>query len=170
MSSSSSPSPSPLPSSPPLLLPFLPFFPALSMNLRSGKPGTQKPDPRADLPPSSLFVMPCLQRHQLQNFLSTFRRDLGQGDTMEGCMCIRSRFISPASERWKEQPLQLADEEHRTLGNGAACPQRRASSPAENPLRSPPPSLELAGKQIWLGLPYDQEDRVPASQQGPSAC
>lgn len=33
--------------------------------------------------PSSLFLMACLQEHQLQGFPCTFRRDLGQGMSMK---------------------------------------------------------------------------------------
>lgn len=58
------------PSSPSLRLLFLLFFPALSMNLRKVREARDTETwPQSRHP--SLFLIPCLQRHQLQNFPST---------------------------------------------------------------------------------------------------
>lgn len=58
------------PSSPSLLLFFLLFFPALSMNLHKVREARDiETWPQSRHP--SLFLMPHLQRHQLRNFPST---------------------------------------------------------------------------------------------------
>lgn len=77
---------------------------------------------------------------------------------MECFICIRTHFISPASVRWKAQPLQLIDKEYRALRMQQLV-HRGASFPAEN---SPLPPRPGVGKEA--GLP----GTVPRSGgQGP---